>query len=275
MGASSTGQPPPSARRWNVALVTGPLGVVDAATVRLLSALRERYGGVVAAPTEATLAPAVRVEQLLWALRQMADVGWAGDDIAELPPRYEVVATSTFPRLCAATRPGEDDELPAGYAVEDLLRRRPAPLVLVTGCFDLIHAGHLGLIAAANRFGDHPVVAALTTTGIRAQAKSVHGGRPVWSMNDRLTVLASLRLRPRVVFFDGPDCLELIDVLRPDIFVKSQRDRGRPIVEAEAELAASFGGRVVWVAGEHDGHSSSAIVARMTRGNDRDPTASP
>jgi bifunctional ADP-heptose synthase (sugar kinase/adenylyltransferase) len=78
-------------------------------------------------------------------------------------------------------------------------------------------------------------------------------------MVDRVMLLEELRTQPTPLLFDGPDCLGLIRRLRPDIWVKELKDRGRAIVEAEARLVGQLGGRVVWVNNTGYGCSSTVI----------------
>ncbi|MGH9938508.1 MAG: adenylyltransferase/cytidyltransferase family protein, partial [Blastocatellia bacterium] len=187
--------------------------------------------------------------------------------VDELPrelPATNFPADLTTQALTAVhTQINDDDEIPPACAVEELRRRRPHPLVMVSGCFDLIHAGHIRLIEAAAGYGAPPVVAMLTTRAIRRQPKNLHRRRPLWTMADRVTLLEELRSKPRLLLFDGPDCLELIADLQPDVWIKELRDRGRPIVEQEALLVEQLGGRIVWAENQGCGSSSTAIEEQL------------
>lgn len=66
---------------------------------------------------------------------------------------------------------------------------------------------------------------------------------------------------PRVLFFDGPDCREIIARLQPDVWVKDRQDGERRIVRQEAALVESLGGRVEWISRSRFEVSSSGILA--------------
>lgn len=252
-------------------VVTGRLGLVDANAVGFLHQLQTEYRQVWAAPTRAAYAPVVSLAELRYVLGQMRSVSGATDDLATLP---KGATTIQFPSEFVAmardhllSRVPEDDECPTTWTVEDL-QSRSRPIALLTGCFDLIHAGHVRLIEAASHFDADVVVAALTTQGIRVQPKNRQGDRPFWTMANRAELLQELRVHPKILLFDGPDCLELIDRLRPEIWVKEQRDRDRPIVQRESRLAEDHGARVVWLSDQQRVCSSTAIAEAIMRCED-------
>jgi radical SAM superfamily enzyme YgiQ (UPF0313 family) len=106
-----------------------------------------------------------------------------------------------------------------------------------------------------------PVIAALTTSGIRVQPKN-RGDRPLCCMTDRVTVLRAYRVRPFVFLFDGPDSLSLIERLKPDFFIKEERDPMRSIVQKEARLVERLGDQVIWYTGQSR-LTSSRLAARI------------
>lgn len=242
-------------------VVSGTVGVPKAFHVGYLRKLQRRHDVVWVGDVRAAFEPIVSADQILYLFSRLQCV--AGREPggsangreprrASFPPDIESISH-------AAGRVHTDDPQPPLATVEMLLAHRPTPLVMLSGCFDLIHAGHVRLIELAGRYGTSPVVAALTTRAIRSQPKNQTRNRPLWSMQDRLTVLEELRERPRVLFFDGPDCLDLIAQLRPDFWIKERRDRGRDIVEQEAQLVEHYGGRVVWEDCGFPGLSTTAI----------------
>jgi D-beta-D-heptose 7-phosphate kinase/D-beta-D-heptose 1-phosphate adenosyltransferase len=90
-------------------------------------------------------------------------------------------------------------------------------IVLTNGCFDVIHAGHVTYLREAGEQGDVLVV------GVNgdAQVREMKGeGRPVYPLPDRMTILSELACVNYVVSFDEPTAHELIEAVRPDLFVK-------------------------------------------------------
>lgn len=248
------------------ACLCGTFGIVDAGLIRFLKDSRVRCGRLWAQPRRAMFAPSVGLSDVSYVLSQLVCIDRVldasmpmpdGSQIMELPA--ELIDASRR----ALDRPiGDDDPPPDSWSLEELIREPRRPLVLVSGCFDLIHAGHVRLIEQAARLGASPVVAMLTTQAIRRQPKNEAQDRPFWTMAERATVLSELRSNPRLLFFVAPDCRELIDILRPDIYVKTEGDRDRSIVQAESRLVEQLGGRVVWCRRE-DGLSSTSIAATI------------
>ena len=115
---------------------------------------------------------------------------------------------------------------------------------LVSGSFDLIHLGHVRHINAAKNLCDVLVVATMSTSSLKQQEKNVHGDRPIYSQNDRITVLSALRTVDHVTIFDERDCKEVIKTLQPQIYFKHIKDMERKIVREECDLVRSLGGEV-------------------------------
>jgi rfaE bifunctional protein nucleotidyltransferase chain/domain len=135
---------------------------------------------------------------------------------------------------------------------------------LVSGSFDLIHLGHVRLINTAKKFCDVLVVAAMSTSSLRQQEKNVHGDRPVYSQDDRITVLSALRSVDYITVFDERDCKEVIKTLRPHIYFKHIKDMERKVVREECDLVRSLGGEVI-VTNDVACYSSTDIINHIRR----------
>jgi D-beta-D-heptose 7-phosphate kinase/D-beta-D-heptose 1-phosphate adenosyltransferase len=124
------------------------------------------------------------------------------------------------------------------------------------GCFDLLHPGHVKLLAHARAASDRLVVGLNTDASVQ---RLKGDGRPVQDQMARAEVLAALAAVDLVVLFDQDTPLELIRRVRPKVLVKGadyRRDQvvGRDVVEAD-------GGEVILV-DLVPGHSTSDIVSR-------------
>jgi D-beta-D-heptose 7-phosphate kinase/D-beta-D-heptose 1-phosphate adenosyltransferase len=124
------------------------------------------------------------------------------------------------------------------------------------GCFDLLHPGHIKLLAEARAACDRLVV------GLNSDAsvKRLKGdGRPVQHQMARAEVLAALAAADLVVLFDEDTPLELIRRVRPNVLVKGA-DYGLDQVVGR-EVVEAAGGEVILVE-LVPGYSTSALIAR-------------
>lgn len=143
------------------------------------------------------------------------------------------------------------EELPS--LVGDL-KRNGRKIVLTNGCFDLLHAGHVQLFAAAREMGDYLIVAIDDDASVRRLKGS---GRPVIRAEERIRILSALDSVDAVVLFASDELENLIDAIKPDVLVKgsnydsAQVRGGRRVV--------GHGGRVALIPIREDISSSQII----------------
>jgi D-beta-D-heptose 7-phosphate kinase/D-beta-D-heptose 1-phosphate adenosyltransferase len=128
------------------------------------------------------------------------------------------------------------------------------------GCFDLIHPGHVHLLARARAECDRLVVALNTDASVRRLKGE---GRPVQSEAARATVMAAMAAADLVVLFDDDTPARIIGDVMPDVLVKGADYTVEQVVGADTVLAA--GGRVVLVPLEQ-GQSTTATIRRIGGG---------
>jgi len=92
-------------------------------------------------------------------------------------------------------------------------------VVFTNGCFDVLHPGHLDLLARARALGDVLVVAINSDDSVR---RLKGPNRPVFPENERGEVLSALEMVDYVCTFDEDTPLEAIVAIRPDILVKGR-----------------------------------------------------
>ncbi|HYN37690.1 MAG TPA: D-glycero-beta-D-manno-heptose 1-phosphate adenylyltransferase, partial [Rhodospirillales bacterium] len=136
-------------------------------------------------------------------------------------------------------------------------RRQGLRVGFTNGCFDLIHPGHVSLLAQAKAACDRLIVGLNTDASV---ARLKGAGRPVQAEAARATVLASLAAVDAVVPFAEDTPLPLILALRPDVLVKGADYRLEQVVGAEE--VRGWGGRVV-LARLEPGFSTTATVAAL------------
>jgi D-beta-D-heptose 7-phosphate kinase/D-beta-D-heptose 1-phosphate adenosyltransferase len=132
------------------------------------------------------------------------------------------------------------------------------------GCFDLVHAGHITLLASARAQCDRLVVALNTDASVRGLKGPT---RPINPLEKRAQVMASIRYVDCVVAFDEETPIALIRRLIPDVLIKGADYTLETVVGAEIVRAA--GGRV-YLAPLVKGQSTTDIVHQI---RDRDAVA--
>jgi D-beta-D-heptose 7-phosphate kinase/D-beta-D-heptose 1-phosphate adenosyltransferase len=99
----------------------------------------------------------------------------------------------------------------------DRMRGRGGRVVFSNGCFDLLHAGHVDLLEKARTLGDLLIVGLNSDDSVRRLKGE---GRPIYPLETRARILASLTAVDAVVPFDEPTPAELVRRLSPEVLVK-------------------------------------------------------
>lgn len=144
---------------------------------------------------------------------------------------------------------------------EDLqkqLQALPHPVVMTNGVFDLLHRGHVTYLAQARALGASLVVAVNTDASVKRLGKG--DDRPINTCEDRMAVLAALESVSLVVAFDEDTALEIVEIVKPDIYVKGGDYQMDLIPEGKAVLA--YGGQVQAIVFEHD-RSTTKTLAKL------------
>ncbi len=147
-------------------------------------------------------------------------------------------------------------------AVEDA-RAHGERIVMTNGCFDILHAGHVGYLAEAKKLGDRLIVAVNDDASVR-QLKGE--GRPVNPVDRRMTVLAALESVDWVVPFGEDTPERLMCSILPDVLVKGGDYQPHEI--AGHDCVKANGGEVI-VLGFEEGCSTTGMIERI-RQTERD-----
>lgn len=150
----------------------------------------------------------------------------------------------------------------AAYCARRLVEECRRVVVMTTGCYDILHAGHVRHLERSRALGSRLIVALNSD----ASVSSLKGpGRPINPQNQRKAVLEALRCVDEVRIFDGPNALDLIREIRPAILTNGYGYSADKIVGRD--LVESWGGKaVITCAGDAtDEPSTTKIVQRLHR----------
>src|SRR5450759_2912939 len=135
-------------------------------------------------------------------------------------------------------------------------RRQGLRVGFTNGCFDLLHPGHVKLLAGARAACDRLVVG---LNGDASVTRLKGEGRPVQPVQSRAEVLAAREAVDLVVVFDEDTPEKLIARVKPTVLVKGS-DYTREDVVGHA-IVEALGGQVILI-DIVPGHSTSAMVER-------------
>ena len=196
----------------------------------------------------------------------ITDVCGAGDRFAValalgLADRMGVV-DATEAAVHAATefvRDGHDGWIEADASVASSAAALPTAerrVVATSGCFDLVHAGHIRMLTLARTLGDRLVVLLNDDDSVR---RNKGPGRPLVPVAERAELLEALAAVDEVRVFSEDTPERILREVRPDVFVKGgdYRDVDLP----ETDVIAAWGGRTVILPYEA-GRSTTELIAR-------------
>jgi D-beta-D-heptose 7-phosphate kinase/D-beta-D-heptose 1-phosphate adenosyltransferase len=139
-------------------------------------------------------------------------------------------------------------------------RSRGLRIGFTNGCFDILHPGHIKLLAEAHAACDCLIVGLNSDASVRRLKGS---GRPMQDVHARAEVLAALEAVDLVVVFDQDTPLELLRHVRPKVLLKGADYRRDEVVGREMVEAA--GGEVILV-DLVPGVSTTSIVGKSRAG---------
>jgi D-beta-D-heptose 7-phosphate kinase/D-beta-D-heptose 1-phosphate adenosyltransferase len=138
----------------------------------------------------------------------------------------------------------------------EVWRRQDLRIGFTNGCFDLLHPGHIKVLAEARAACDRLVV------GLNSDASVLRlkgTGRPIQNEYARAEMLAAMEAVDLIVLFEQDTPLELIERVKPNVLVKGGDYRREQIVGREVVEAAGGQVRVIELV---PGFSTSDMVRR-------------
>lgn len=115
--------------------------------------------------------------------------------------------------------------------------------VLVGGCFDLLHYGHIRFLEEAKKLGDYLVVALESDVNVR---RTKGEGRPIHSQEQRKAMLEALSCVNEVIALpptnNHQDYYDLVTRVRPQIIAITEGD---PLETNKREQAAKADAQLI------------------------------
>jgi D-beta-D-heptose 7-phosphate kinase / D-beta-D-heptose 1-phosphate adenosyltransferase len=130
-------------------------------------------------------------------------------------------------------------------------------IVFTHGAFDVLHSGHINFLERARAGGDVLVVGLHLDTHIRVYKGP---GRPLLPLRDRMRVVGALRVVDFVISCPGSDAVDVLEVLRPEVYVKDDQVNVQATVEATAVMG--YGGQIC-ILPYTAGVSTSMVIRRL------------
>ena len=149
------------------------------------------------------------------------------------------------------------------YALEGLnvqvesWKKSGKKVVFTNGCFDILHRGHIEVLARTADLGNRLIVGLNSDKSIQALKGE---NRPIENEDSRAILLASLSFVDAVVLFSEETPLNLISILKPDVLTKGGDYKISTIVGHE--VVQENGGQVILVPFV-DGFSSTTIIDKI------------
>ena len=133
-------------------------------------------------------------------------------------------------------------------------------IVFTNGCFDILHRGHVEVLAKTADLGDKLIIGLNSDSSIKKLKK---GNRPIVDEKSRALLLAAFSFVDAIVLFSEQTPINLIAEIKPDILAKGgdyeiQEIVGHNIVQRNA-------GKVITIP-LTEGFSSTNIIDKIQNG---------
>lgn len=132
-------------------------------------------------------------------------------------------------------------------------------ICFTNGCFDLLHAGHVAYLREASQQADCFVLALNSDESVR----TIKGpSRPVLDEQDRISVLSALECVDYITVFDTENVIPLLDVLRPEVYVKGGDYTIETINQVERRFLEGYSADIVLLSAI-EGASTTEILRKI------------
>ena len=133
-------------------------------------------------------------------------------------------------------------------------------IVFTNGCFDILHRGHIDVLAKTADLGDKLIIGLNSDSSIR---KLKEDNRPIVDEKSRALLLAAFSFVDAIVLFSEQTPFNLITDIKPDILAKGGDYKITEIVGHE--VVQQNGGEVITIP-LTEGFSSTNIIDKIQNG---------
>jgi D-glycero-beta-D-manno-heptose 1-phosphate adenylyltransferase len=141
----------------------------------------------------------------------------------------------------------------------DKWKENEEKIVFTNGCFDLVHRGHVEVLANTADLGDRLIIGLNSDSSIK-ELKGVN--RPIIDQQSRAILLASLQFVDAIVLFSEETPENLIETIIPNVLAKGGDYKVTQI--AGHEVVLENGGEVILVP-FIDGFSTTNIIDKIKK----------
>lgn len=142
-------------------------------------------------------------------------------------------------------------------------------VVFTNGVFDILHRGHVTLLAQAATYGDQLIIGLNSDASVKKLGKG--SDRPINAQLDRAFVLAGLTSVAAIVIFEESTPFNLIEIIKPDVLIKGgdynpdQLDKNAKDYIVGSDLQRKRGDEIISIA-LVEGYSTTAIIKKSKNG---------
>ena len=142
--------------------------------------------------------------------------------------------------------------------LKELLNKlKDKKIVFTNGCFDILHIGHAKYLKESKKFGDVLIVGLNSDTSVkRLKGES----RPINNEQDRAELLDELKSVDYVVIFEEDSPVNLLNIIKPDIYTKGADYTVDTLPEAKTVI--NNGGRIEFISFV-EGKSTTNVVKNI------------
>lgn len=141
------------------------------------------------------------------------------------------------------------------------VKRQSKKIVLVGGCFDLLHTGHIEFLNKAKKLGDSLIVLLESDATVK-RLKGV--GRPINKQKDRAIVLSHIVSIDYIIMLPplraDKAYVELVKSIEPAIIAVTAHD---PIINLKKRQAKLVNAKVIEVMKRKKGYSTQDLIRKV------------